>query len=123
MTATIQKASAVPALADHSVALGQALQQIGVATQKAWATANPAEALANAVPYMQAFGHMVLAWIWLDVAARALELDPVQTSVTTQGRLGAARFFFHYELPKIGAWLQVVQLRDLTCADFPADAF
>jgi butyryl-CoA dehydrogenase len=123
MTATIQKASAVPALADHSVALGQALQQIGVATQKAWATANPTEALANAVPYMQAFGHMVLAWIWLDVAARALELDPVQTSVTTQGRLGAARFFFHYELPKIGAWLQVVQLRDLTCADFPADAF
>ena len=29
----------------------------------------------------------------------------------------------HYELPKIGAWLQVVQLRDLTCVDFPADAF
>jgi hypothetical protein len=28
----------------------------------------PTEALANAVPYLQAFGHTVLAWIWLDVA-------------------------------------------------------
>ena len=30
--------------------------------------AMPDEALANATPYLQAFGHMVLAWIWLDVA-------------------------------------------------------
>ena len=28
----------------------------------------PEEALANATPYLQAFGHVVLAWIWLDVA-------------------------------------------------------
>ena len=42
---------------------------IGSATKAAWATGNPQEALANAVPYMQAFGHTVLAWIWLDVAA------------------------------------------------------
>jgi len=123
MTATIQKAAGVPALAEYAKALGQALQQIGAATQKAWATGNPTEALANAVPYMQAFGHTVLAWIWLDVAAKALELDAAQTTAATQGRIGATRFFFHYELPKIGAWLGVVQARDLTCAEFPQDAF
>ena len=123
MTATIQKASAVPTLAPYAAALGQALHQIGLATRQAWSTGNPTEALANAVPYMQAFGHTVLAWIWLDVAARALELDAAQTTAATQGRLGATRFFFHYELPKIGAWLGVVQSRDLTCADFPLDAF
>jgi butyryl-CoA dehydrogenase len=83
----------------------------------------PGEALANAVPYMQAFGHTVLAWIWLDVACAALEADPPAQSVTTQGRLGAAQFFFHYELPKIGAWLSVVQSRDMTCATFPEEAF
>ena len=123
MTASIQKASAVPALATHAKALGQALQQIGAATQKAWATGVPTEALANAVPYMQAFGHTVLAWIWLDVATRALELDANQSSATTQGRLGATRYFFHYELPKIGAWLAVVEARDTTCADLPDAAF
>jgi butyryl-CoA dehydrogenase len=123
MTATIQKAAGVPALAEYAKALGQALQQVGATTQKAWSTGNPTEALANAVPYMQAFGHTVLAWIWLDVVAKALELDTAQTAATTQGRLGATRFFFHYELPKIGAWLGVVQTRDLTCAEFPLDAF
>ena len=37
--------------------------------------------------------------------------------------MGAMQFFFHYELPKIGAWLQVVSARDSTCAAFPEDAF
>jgi butyryl-CoA dehydrogenase len=79
--------------------------------------------LANAVPYMQAFGHTVLAWIWLDVAAAALAHDPQQAQSATVGRLGAAQFFYHYELPKIGAWLSVVQSRDMTCATLPEEAF
>jgi hypothetical protein len=54
----------------HANALGR-LQQVAAATKAAWATGEPAEALANAVPYMQAFGHTVLAWIWLDVALAA----------------------------------------------------
>ncbi len=123
MTATIHKAAAVSALADHATALGAALQQVSIATQKAWSTGNPNEALANAVPYMQAFGHTVLAWIWLDVAAKALAGDAAQTNAATQGRVGAAKYFFHYELPKIGAWLAVVASRDQTCAQFPNDSF
>jgi len=123
MQATMARADKHGALGEHAAALGQALGQIGAATRAAWATGVPGEALANAVPYMQAFGHTVLAWIWLDVACAALETDPPAQSVTTQGRLGAAQFFFHYELPKIGAWLSVVQSRDMTCATFPEEAF
>ncbi len=123
MTATMKRAYQVPALAAHADALGAALKQVAVATQKAWATGNPTEALANAVPYMQAFGHTVLAWIWLDVALKALECDAGQANPATQGRIGATRFFFHYELPKIGAWLSVVETRDTTCAAFALDAF
>jgi alkylation response protein AidB-like acyl-CoA dehydrogenase len=123
MTATMKRAYRVPALAEHADALGVALKQVAVATQKAWANGNATEALANAVPYMQAFGHTVLAWIWLDVALKTLEGDAEQAKPATQGRIGAARFFFHYELPKIGAWLAVVEGRDMTCAAFPQDAF
>jgi butyryl-CoA dehydrogenase len=72
---------------------------------------------------MQAFGHTVLAWIWLDVACTTLAADATQAQSATVGRLGAARFFFHYELPKVGAWLSVVQSRDMTCATLPEDAF
>ncbi|MBX9613124.1 MAG: acyl-CoA dehydrogenase, partial [Burkholderiales bacterium] len=117
---TIAQATGHPALAPHAHALGNALQQVGDATRAAWTTGNPVEALANAVPYMQAFGHMVLAWIWLDVALAA---QAAPTSPAQVGRLGAARYFFHYELPKIGAWLHVVSHRDTTCAAFPEDAF
>ena len=123
MQATMARAASLAGLDAHAAALGQALAQVGAATRAAWVTGVPGEALANAVPYMQAFGHTVLAWIWLDVACAALEADPPAQSVTTQGRLGAAQFFFHYELPKIGAWLSVVQSRDMTCATFPEEAF
>jgi alkylation response protein AidB-like acyl-CoA dehydrogenase len=123
MQATMAKAGANPQLAVHATALGSALQDVGAATGKAWSTGVPAEALANAVPYLQAFGHTVLAWIWLDVAAKALQADPQAAQLDTQGRLGCTRFFFHYELPKIGAWLAVVQSRDMTCAAFPEGAF
>jgi butyryl-CoA dehydrogenase len=120
MQATMARASQVPELAAHAQALGQALAQISAATRAAWATGNPSDALANAVPYLQAFGHTVLAWIWLDVAltAHAAADSPPRT-----GRLAAMRFFFHYELPKIGAWLQVVSQRDATCAELSEDAF
>ena len=123
MQATITRAGGFTALGDHAAALGQALAQVSAATRAAWSTGVPGEALANAVPYMQAFGHTVLAWIWLDVACAALEADPQQQAIATRGRLGAAQFFFHFELPKIGAWLSVVQSRDMTCASFPEEAF
>jgi hypothetical protein len=117
---TIQRAIQVPELAAHANALGQALAQVGAATKAAWATGNPTDALANAVPYLQAFGHMVLAWIWLDVALTA---QAAADSAARTGRLAAMRYFFHYELPKIDAWLGVVSRRDQTCAEMPEEAF
>jgi alkylation response protein AidB-like acyl-CoA dehydrogenase len=123
MTATIARAKALPELAEHANQLARALQHVGAATKAAWATGQPGDALANAVPYMQAFGHTVLAWIWLDVALTALARNAAKSDSSHQGRLLAARYFFRYELPKIGAWLKVVETRDLTCADFPEEAF
>ncbi len=123
INATIERAIQAPELAVHANALGQALQQVGATTKAAWATGNPTDALANAVPYMQGFGHTVLAWIWLDVALAALPADATKSMAVTAGKLGALRYFYHYELPKIDAWFKVVAARDLTCADLPEEAF
>ena len=123
ITATMDRARLLPELSAYAAALGQALQRVGSATQAAWATGNPADALANAVPYMQGFGHTVLAWIWLDVALAALKHDATKSIAATIGMLGAARYFYHYELPKIDAWLKVVETRDPTCAELPEEAF
>jgi Acetyl-CoA dehydrogenase C-terminal like len=62
----------------------------------------------------------VLAWVWLDVTMTA---QAMSESSVKQGKLAACDFFFHYELPKIGAWLQVVSQQDMTCANMQADWF
>jgi alkylation response protein AidB-like acyl-CoA dehydrogenase len=117
MSATADKAQA--GWPDEAAALRQALQQVGQATQAAWTGAAPAQALANAVPYLQAFGHTVVAWIWLDVVS-TLGADK---TAAAQGRRAACRYFYRYELPQIQAWLAVVKSRDQTCADLAEDAF
>ena len=122
VNATIQNALARADWAPYANQLAQALQAVGATTKAAWATGNPQEALANAVPYLQGFGHTVLAWIWLDMACRLPE-DAASHSPAQQGRAAAARYFFHYELPRIDAWLNVVRTRDMTCAALPPDAF
>ena len=127
---TIQKAGHVSGLAEHATALAQALQKIGATTKAAWSTGEPEAALANATPYLQAFGHTVLAWIWLElaVAAKAAQADgqwdasPLGAGFL-KGKLAAADYFFAYELPKVDAWLGVVSRRDLTCAQAQADWF
>ena len=134
MMATMARARALHALApQHQLlqcaeTLGSVLLNGNAVTRAAWASGDPREALANAVPYMQGFGHTVLAWIWLDVACAALEqaqsaAQPGHHTVHLAGVIGCTQFFFRYEVPKIAAWFAVVQSRDMTCADFPAEAF
>ena len=120
VNATIERAIQQPTLAPHANALAKALARIGAATKAAWATGNPSEALANAVPYMQAFGHVVIAWTWLDLA---LAVDASKDEAHRAGMAGAVAYFYQYELPKIDAWLGVVESRDMTCANMPEAAF
>jgi butyryl-CoA dehydrogenase len=119
--ATVARALQRERLAVHANALARALQKLGAATRSAWATAAPQEALANATPYLQAFGHVVLAWLWLDVAAAVVERGA--DAAADRGRLAALDYFMNFELPKVDAWLHVVETRDRTCLDMPEDAF
>ena len=125
VSATCTRAQAIPELEEFARSLALAMQKAVSVTQMAWASGNPVEALANAVPYMQGFGHTVLAWMWLDVAITALKQDQSAKDInhTTLGALGAMQYFFRYELPKVDAWYNVVKTRDMTCADLALEAF
>lgn len=112
--ATATRAAAATDLQVHAAALHAALQDLLDATKAAWEGADPAATLANATPYLQAFGHVVLAWIWLDVALAA-HTHQADIPDVRNGKLQACRYFFAYELPKIQAWLQVTARRDPTC--------
>jgi len=107
---TIERARGHTPLAVHADPLARALEQLEAATEAAWATGVSEEALANATPYLQGFGHVVLAWLWLDIALLAQA-----GTAQHQGLRAAQRYFFDYELPKIGPWLQVVAARHDVC--------
>ena len=119
MHQTIAIAAQWPDLESDAKSLSQALQKVVTTTQQAWSTGQAHEALANAVPYLQAFGHLVIAWMWLDVNARCRG----ESCAAQVGRLAASQYFFRYELPKIDAWLSVVSHRDLTCANLDEASF
>jgi alkylation response protein AidB-like acyl-CoA dehydrogenase len=115
MTTTSKRAIQYQELAAYASDLDNTIIAVDDATKAAWSTGNPNEALANAVPYMQAFGHMIIAWIWLDVATNKIAAKAINTP--------AMLYFYHYELPKIEAWLKVVTSRDLTCANMVEEEF
>ena len=117
---TIARAAPVAALAAFAGALGEVADHVVAATGEAWSSGSPEEALANATPYLQAFGHTVLAWIWLDVAIVAAA-RPADDAM--RGKLAACRFFFRYELPRVAAWLSVVESRDDTCRTMAEASF
>jgi len=125
MLATANSALPHEALAGPARQLQSALQTLESATRAAWMHGQPDEALANATPYLQAFGHVVLAWLWLDVACvcRARLADGLGDEAADRGRLAAMRYFFAYELPKIDAWLLAVAARQAVCREMRDDWF
>jgi hypothetical protein len=118
--AAIETARPLSELNEFASAMNSALDRLMVATENAWSGGNAQQTLANATPYLQAFGHTVIAWIWIQVAAAAV-LDThgggTLGSDFYLGKLQAARYFFRHELPKTEAWLHVVAQRDLTALD------
>jgi len=119
---TAERAGAVEGLAGPAGELAAALHKLSAATRSAWATGVPEEALANATPYLQAFGHVVLAWLWLDVALATARAGHAPDAFG-QGKLAAMRYFYAYELPRIDAWLGVVSRRETLARELPEDAF
>jgi len=113
---TIAKASELPEFATQ---LSDALDSLLRATKEAWSSQVPDEALANATPYLQAFGHVVMGWIWLDIGVAT---SPASTPLTS-GLLSALRYFHAYEIPKVDGWLKVVRERESVCRDMPHDWF
>jgi len=126
IAATARKA-AITSLRKRGDALDAAAAKLSDATRAAWSTGVPEEALANATPYMQAFGHVVVAWLWLDVALTSLcRLDAGkgdQEPAFQHGKLQAMHYFFDFELPKIDPWLAVAASRNSVCREMREEWF
>jgi alkylation response protein AidB-like acyl-CoA dehydrogenase len=83
--------------------------------------------LANSVKYLDLFGNVVIAWIWLKqgvVAAAGLEASSHTADKNFySGKLQAMRYFYRYELPEIDAWAKLLLALDDTTLAMQADWF
>jgi Acetyl-CoA dehydrogenase C-terminal like len=66
--------------------------------------------MANSVVYLDTFGHIVVAWIWLQQVIAAHDCAGDFYDAKRQ----AARYFFRYELPKTAPQLDLVASLDHT---------
>jgi hypothetical protein len=76
-------------------------------------------ALANSVAYLEAFGHIVVAWMWLE---QFLAADG-QSGDFYDGKRQAARYFFRYELPRTAPQLDLLESLDRTTFEMRSDWF
>jgi butyryl-CoA dehydrogenase len=103
--------------------LTERVQRVNEVTRKAWSAGDPARTLANATAYLEAFGHVVLAWIWLDQSLAASRNYRDAASDFFHGKWQACRYFFVHELPKVDAWLDLVAALDTTTMDMRNEWF
>ena len=103
----------------YARALREAIDAVGAVTAALHGTGDPALTLANATAYMEAFGHMVIAWIWLEQMLAAGDRD----GGFHEGKRQACRYFFRWELPKIYPQLDALGALDRTTLDMHEDWF
>jgi len=116
---TIQTAMQSEATAGHAGELQAQLQRLVEVTATLWAAGDAATTLANSTAYLEAAGHIVLAWIWLE------QLIAVGANPGTfyDGKRAAAQYFYRYELPKVTTQLDLLASLDRTAVDAQPDWF
>jgi alkylation response protein AidB-like acyl-CoA dehydrogenase len=96
--------------AEFAGQLGATWQRLVDVTTAMFASGDIDAALANSVVYLEAFGHIVVAWIWLEqvLACNGRSGD------FYDGKRHAARYFFRSELPRTGPQLDLLAALDRT---------
>jgi alkylation response protein AidB-like acyl-CoA dehydrogenase len=106
-------------LAKPASELQAAIDRVVEVTAALWATGDPETALANSSIYLEAVGHVVVAWIWLEQVLAA----EGRTGDFYDGKRRAAVYFFRYELPKTGPMLDLLARLDRTTVEMSDDWF
>ena len=100
-------------LTEHSVALKKRWDRL-LQTTKILHGANDLNlTLANAAVYLEAFGHLVISWIWLDQAVAA-HTHRHTVAAFYFGKRQAFDWFFCCELPRADAQLDLLESLDTT---------
>jgi alkylation response protein AidB-like acyl-CoA dehydrogenase len=94
-----------------------AVARLGAVTATLWGAGDPDLTLANASVYLEAAGHLVVGWLWLE---QALAVGETRTDFH-EGKRRAARFFWKWELPRVHHRFDLLESLDRTVLDTAAD--
>lgn len=103
------------------------LREVTTAVLTAAQSKNPDLVFSNSVSYLNMFGHITIAWLWLRqgvIASKALALEPhIDEQKFYKGKIQAMKYFFNSELPLTYHWGDLVKTIDSTSFDTQADWF
>ena len=111
ISTTIDRAGSVDA--DKADSLRAAVDRLVEVTGQLWSAGDPAVSLANSSIYLEAAGHVVIAWMWLE---QLIAADGAQGDFY-DGKRAAAQYFYRYELPRTGPQFDLLADLDRTTLD------
>lgn len=117
MRSTIKRAAAAGAVSkEYASDLGCAVDRMAQVTDELARVADLEARLANASVYLEAVGHVVIAWLWLEqLLAAESGQEPIH-----EGKRHAAAYFFRWELPKTQTMFDLLRDLDETVLATPA---
>ena len=119
--ASITEARPYDILAEYSDQLAETLRELVTTTEELIKIRDTDQVnlfLANASIYLDTFGHVVIAWMWLrqaTIAAREIESSSGEERDFYQGKLQTCQYFYRYELAKLPERLALLVSADDTC--------
>jgi alkylation response protein AidB-like acyl-CoA dehydrogenase len=105
----IDASESVPRLSEFGRQLQAVLQRLIRVTLLLCEQREPQIRLANSTSYLEATGHLVIGWMWLEQMRAAAQDTPFH-----RGKRQAGQYFFRWELPKADIQLARIEALDDT---------
>ena len=118
-TARRSRAARVPEFEVYATHLERGVERLIDLAMSLHSLEDPERMLANATPYLEAAGHVAVAWIWLDQALATLGKD----GPFYEGKRQACRYFYRWELPKTEPVFDLIADVDRTVLEMQEDWF
>jgi butyryl-CoA dehydrogenase len=128
MYQTIDNVESISGLQQHALELKNALDNLKKVTSSVLGVAKTQNidlVFSNSVSYLNMFGHITIAWLWLrqaEIATKALKNEPHSDDEKFyNGKIQAMKYFFSSELPLTYHWGNLVKNIDSASFDTHPD--
>lgn len=130
MQKTMDQARGNNDLSEYVSLLEEAVSELDTTIQslKSQMADDEVQALANATVFLELFGHVVIAWMWLRQAAAAQRGKGVGEDKSADanfyaGKVQACRFFYRHELPRMSKYHALLRAGESTTMQMHPDWF